>query len=237
MSALCLVIFGCALVQSVFGVGLLVFGTPALLFLGYGFPEALFRLLPCSLLVSALQIGDAREQTKLLLRDYLACLAPAAAIGAALVFWSDRTPQVRAAVGAMMLVSALLRVSGTPGAGLAGALASNRRPALALIGLVHGLTNMGGGLLTAFVNAAFVEKSAARSAIALGYLIMASLQFVLILALRGPQAPLAELALLIGLTGCAYLLIGRRLFTRSPQRVYQHSMTALMALCGLLLLR
>lgn len=236
MIALSLAVFACALVQSVFGVGLLVFGTPLLLFLGYSFLETLFRLLPCSLLVSALQLHDHFDEARGLLRSYLLFLAPAAAVGAVIVFGSSLAFDVRPAVGAMLLLSAMLRASDKARRAVARALAPNKNAGLAVIGLVHGLTNMGGGLLTAMVNALVIDKVAVRAGIALGYLLMASLQLGLILALKGPQAPLAELAVLLALTGAAYLLLGRRLFARSSERLYQHSMTALMALCGLLLL-
>lgn len=236
MIALSIAVFACALVQSVFGVGLLVFGTPALLFLGYSFPEALFRLLPCSLLVSALQLHDHFDEARGLLKNYLLFLAPAAAVGAALVFGSIQSFDVRPAVGAMLLLSAALRASDKARRTAARLLVPNKNAGLVVIGLVHGLTNMGGGLLTAMVNALAAEKIAVRAGIALGYLLMAGLQLGLIFALKGPQAPLAELAVLLGLTATAYLLLGRRLFARSSERVYQHAMTALMALCGLLLL-
>lgn len=236
MIALSVAVFACALVQSVFGVGLLVFGTPVLLFLGYSFPEALYRLLPCSLLVSALQLHDHYDEARGMLRSYLLFLAPSAAVGAVIVFGSAVSFDIRSAVGAMLLFSAVLRASDKARLAAARMLAPNKNAGLAVIGLVHGLTNMGGGLLTAMVNALVVDKVAVRAGIALGYLLMASLQFGLILALKGPQGPLAELAILMVLTAGAYLILGRRLFTRSSQAVYQRSMTALMALCGLLLL-
>ena len=47
-----------SVVQSVFGVGLLVFGTPTLLLAGYSFEETLAYLLPCSMAISALQAWD-----------------------------------------------------------------------------------------------------------------------------------------------------------------------------------
>src|SRR6185312_9833013 len=106
MLPLLAVVFVCALVQSVFGVGLLVFGTPALLLLGYSFPSALFHLLPCSILISSLQIRDDYGEARGLLRSYLLFLAPAAAAGAALVFLSDKRFDIRAAVGVMLLLSA-----------------------------------------------------------------------------------------------------------------------------------
>ena len=44
-----------SVIQSIFGVGILLFGTPILLLLGYEFVEALGVLLPVSIAVNALQ--------------------------------------------------------------------------------------------------------------------------------------------------------------------------------------
>ena len=51
-----LIIFFLCLFQSVFGVGLLLFGTPSFLLLGYGFTSTLILLLPVSITVSSLQL-------------------------------------------------------------------------------------------------------------------------------------------------------------------------------------
>jgi hypothetical protein len=53
---LVLVVVAFAVLQSVFGVGLLVFGTPTLLLAGFTFAETLGYLLPCSLVISVLQV-------------------------------------------------------------------------------------------------------------------------------------------------------------------------------------
>ena len=53
-----LVVFVFAIVQSVVGVGLLVFGTPTLMLLGYGFEQTLAIVLPASLCVSAIQVSE-----------------------------------------------------------------------------------------------------------------------------------------------------------------------------------
>jgi uncharacterized membrane protein YfcA len=227
----------CSLIQSVFGVGLLVFGTPALLFLGYPFTAALFHLLPCSILISSLQLKDDHDQARGLLRAYLTALAPAVALGAAIVLLSDRHVNIRPFVGAMLLLSALLRFSDRLRGRLARRLAPNSIPSLAVIGFVHGMTNMGGGLLTAMVNALFTKKTDVRANIALGYWIMAVIQFGLLLALKGPQGSFAGLLLLLALSAVSYLALGRKAFVRSPQLVYQHSMTVLMVVCGVLLLK
>lgn len=236
MTAVLGVVLLCALVQSVFGVGLLIFGTPALLFLGYSFPEALFHLLPCSILVSSLQVQDDFASARGLLKRYLTFLAPAAALGAAIVFRLDSSLNMKPFVGLMLLASASLRISARARSGVKRRLAGNLSAGLSVIGLVHGMTNMGGGLLTALANAMFTEKTAIRANIALGYLIMAGLQFVLLLALKGPQGSFGGVAILLAVTLGVYLGFGRKAFSFASQLAYQNGMTALMVLGGVLLL-
>ena len=51
-----LVIIVTAMIQSLFGVGVLLFGTPLLLLGGYNFVNALTVLLPISLVINLFQI-------------------------------------------------------------------------------------------------------------------------------------------------------------------------------------
>ena len=51
-----LIIVVTAAIQSFFGVGVLLFGTPLMLLLGYPFLETLLVLLPVSVLINILQI-------------------------------------------------------------------------------------------------------------------------------------------------------------------------------------
>ncbi len=51
-----LTVVSTSIIQSVFGVGVLLFGTPLLLLLGYEFVDALGVLLPVSIAISALQV-------------------------------------------------------------------------------------------------------------------------------------------------------------------------------------
>ena len=50
-----------ALLQSLFGVGILLFGTPILLIMGYEYQEALMYLLPASAALSWSQVWDFRS--------------------------------------------------------------------------------------------------------------------------------------------------------------------------------
>ena len=45
-----------SVIQSIFGVGILLFGTPTLLLLEYSYSETLWLLLPCSVVISLIQV-------------------------------------------------------------------------------------------------------------------------------------------------------------------------------------
>jgi len=53
---LALIVAVFSIIQSIFGVGLLLFGTPTLLLLGYSYTETLWLLLPCSVTISLIQV-------------------------------------------------------------------------------------------------------------------------------------------------------------------------------------
>ena len=54
------------IVQSIFGVGLLLFGTPSFLLLGYDFANTINILMPVSVLVSLMQFLDQKFKIKIL---------------------------------------------------------------------------------------------------------------------------------------------------------------------------
>ena len=64
-----------SVVQSVFGMGVLIFGTPTLLLLGYDFTEAICLLVPASFVISLLQVTISRQDWEAVSRHlYLICL-------------------------------------------------------------------------------------------------------------------------------------------------------------------
>lgn len=52
-----IIIAATSFIQSIFGVGVLLFGTPLLLLVGYGFIEAIIILLPISVTINLFQIA------------------------------------------------------------------------------------------------------------------------------------------------------------------------------------
>src|SRR3990167_5235144 len=84
-----------SIVQSLFGVGLLIFGTPILLFKGYAFEEVLFYLLPCSLMISFVQTLQGWGVTKELRKYFLFSMVPFVVFGLLLVFLFGKTYNAR----------------------------------------------------------------------------------------------------------------------------------------------
>ena len=50
--------------QSIFGVGLLLFGTPTFLYFDYSFSETLYLLLPLSFVISLIQFTKSKQKEK-----------------------------------------------------------------------------------------------------------------------------------------------------------------------------
>jgi len=233
--AILLIVAGCSIVQSIFGVGILVFGTPLLLLLGLQFSTVLAYLLPCSLLVSALQIRAGwREVGELRWRMPL-WLIPSVGVGLFIVLVLDQELSVRNAVGAMMIANACLRLAPRLNEALSRCVRSAIGPALALTGLVHGATNMGGGLLTLVTNAVVSQKEQVRANIAYGYFMMAASQLAVLTATTGFETSWLRLALPL-VSVATYLAVGNRMFVAASQRAYQYAMTGMMFACGASLL-
>jgi hypothetical protein len=231
-----LIVAGCALLQSIFGVGLLVFGTPLLLLLGVPFPTILIDLLPCSMAINLLQVLSAPQEPSRFRRDVLVFCLPAVALGLSLTLGLGVKLNLRPLVGGMLLLTVGLRLFGQRLGWWRALQRRSAAPLLVAIGFLHGLTNLGGGPLTAVVSSRFSDKREVRSHIAFGYLLMAAAQLVVLALSRAAHPTIAQIYL-PAIAVAVYLLVGNRLFQSSTQRVYQHSMTGLLALVAALLFR
>lgn len=225
-----------AAVQSVFGVGLLVFGTPLLLMLDYPFADVLAYLLPCSIAVSTLQVFSSGGLTlEPIRRSFLRFTAPAVLVGTVVVLVFGSHVDLRPAVGVMLLLTAVLR-GVEPARQALGRLVQRRLTPFALgLGALHGLTNLGGGVLTAIVSSTYTDKRDVRRHIAFCYGIMAVIQLATLLLTARPDVPPLAWVALPALTIGSYALVGRALFTRAGNRAYQSLLTALIGSFGVLL--
>jgi hypothetical protein len=224
-----------ALVQSLFGVGLLLFGTPILLLAGETFAVALGYLLPCSIVVSGLQLATSGGlRLDPLRRRFLAITAPTVlvATGAALLVGSPR--QLKLVVGVVLLATAVTRI-GRARQVLARAVRRHRDPLLFVLGAVHGWSNLGGGILTVIVGASYDDKESIRRQIAFAYGLMAVLQLTVVMTTARPHVDLPLVLLLPVIAGSVFLLIGQRTFRMARERAYHVGLTGLIACFGAIL--
>lgn len=230
-----LIIVLLSLIQSVVGVGLLIFGTPCFLLLGYSFTETLSILLPCSIVISALQTARGWQSTQLIRREFLFFGTPGVLVGLLCMLWLAQPIAIRSQIGALLIISGLLR--GTPWLNqrVHSFLNRSSRPSLFLIGLVHGATNMGGGLLTVLFSKPRSEKKIIRERIAVGYLLFGLVQLGTLITAQKFKLNFEQLLypLLAGLT---FNFAGQRIFQNTTETAYARLLTGLILVFGTVLL-
>jgi len=99
-----------SVVQSIFGVGLLLFGTPTLLLLEYSYSETLWLLLPCSVTISLIQVVNDYKLIEAKKRAvYL--VIPTLVLGLAFVIIYANGINMTRIVGVLLLLIGVIRFS------------------------------------------------------------------------------------------------------------------------------
>lgn len=167
------------IIQSVFGVGVLLFGTPLLLLFGYQFLEALTILLPISLSINAIQIARYyREIDKDFYIKVLIYSIPFIVIS--LYLLTQSSINMSLIVGVFLIFVGLQNYSPKINEMLR-ILIRYEKTYLVVMGIIHGLTNLGGSLLTAIVHNKQLSKHSTRVTIAAAYASFAVFQIATLL--------------------------------------------------------
>ena len=146
-----LVILLFSMVQSVIGVGILLFGTPTLLLMGYNYQETLLMILPSSILISFLQAINSPKflyDTKYI---YIYTL-PMVVFGLLFVTLSYDYINVKYIIGIMLILIGLIRSVPKIKQYLKALFIKHIVLYHILMGGVHGISNMGGGMLVVFMS-------------------------------------------------------------------------------------
>jgi len=166
--------------QSIFGIGLLIFGTPTFLILGYNFEQTLSILLPISLIVSSCQFFISKENIKIFFLDTLKyCILPLViCLYFSLIFIDEYFLKlILSFLMIMISVWKILNIIVVSDK----LISKNSSTILFVIGCIHGLSNLGGGFLSLYASSLFKKNYLrARKAIAFGYLLFASTQIMTI---------------------------------------------------------
>ena len=177
-----IIIFVLAVFQSVFGIGLLLFGTPTFLFFGYDFMSTLGLLLPVSILISLLQIIVQKGSIKSLMSEYNVFCLPFLILFLVITLNFGDIMDIKIYVLIFLIISSTVILNKDRIVRMNKYLLKYRKLYLIIIGSIHGSTNMGGGFLSLFSTLINGEdRVLTRSYISYGYFVMGIIQYTTIL--------------------------------------------------------
>ena len=173
------------IIQSIFGIGLLLLGTPTFLLLGYDFSAALNFLLPSSIVISYLQFTSLKIPSKKIIFEYNIFCLPFLVLFLLLALNFKEILNFKFYVAIFLIISSLLALNKNTYSSFRKNILKYKKLILIFIGSVHGLTNMGGGFLTIFSSLINNnDKNLTRYFISYGYLIMGLLQYCILVLLE-----------------------------------------------------
>ncbi len=198
-------------IQSIFGVGVLLFGTPLLLLRGYSFIHAVIILLPISVSISLIQIArDYKNADLAFFKKILIYTIPFVII---FLFAVTRLQiNIGLIVGMFLLFVAIKDYSIKVNKAVS-VLVGFEKVYFVAMGIIHGLTNLGGSLLTAIVHSKRYEKHVTRVTVALSYATFAIFQ-IMTLLISGHSVELGSSAISV------YLIAGVIVFILTEKLVY-----------------
>lgn len=205
-----------SLIQSIFGVGVLLFGTPILMILGYDFVIALSVLLPISLVINFLQVARDRAYVNVSYYKML-LLYSIPPIVLLLAITVEMNINVSLYIGVFLLFVGLKSWSKRIENIILHAL-KFQKSYLFVQGVVHGLTNLGGSLLTANIFTLNLNKEEKRATISLSYFTFALVQIVTLITLGELSGLRVELIALGVLT---HIIANYFIFTNMSNKEYE----------------
>ena len=187
--------------QAAFGVGVLLWGTPALMLLNFSFPEALGLLLPISLLVSGLQFApNIRELDFNFIGQFIKFSIPGLTIGLLLVMFVQF--HLNIVIALMLLVVFFIRKNYVSSS-LRDLTLKHDRLFMFFTGFSHGISNLGGALLVARLSLERYSKNHYRTNVSATYFVFAANQLIILLMVNG-KLTISISYILIGL--CFYFI-------------------------------
>ena len=178
------IIFIIVAIQSIIGVGILVIGTPVLLLLQFNIIEILSILLPISITTSLLNflfIKLKKKKIKLnidknLMKRFILVCVPSIFFGLIILKRYETLINFKYLVSSVIIISIILTNF------LKKKIITNKLKTilLILVGLVHGVTNSGGSLLSLLLSHSN-EKNYSRYNITFFYFFLALFQYVIFL--------------------------------------------------------
>ena len=166
--------------QSIFGVGLLLFGTPTFLYFDYSFSETLNLLLPLSFVISLIQFIKSKQKEKSFINSFNKFALPSLIVSLIIILQFQELINLKIFISIMLISFSLVSFDKKI---LNKFILKNNYKNIffILLGTVHGLTNLGGGFLALYSNIVVENnKDLTRYYISYGYLVMVSVQLLVL---------------------------------------------------------
>lgn len=223
-------------IQSMFGVGVLLFGTPLLLLFGHSFIDVLVLLLPISLTINLLQIVQHHTYIdfKFYQKILLLTLPPVAVFLFLVTHWRINIGLV---VGLFLLLIALKEFS-TLIARAINRMMHYESLYFVMIGVVHGLSNLGGSLLTAIVHHKNYDKHVTRATIAAAYGTFATVQLATLyfFSKQSIHISIYDNMIYLGIGAIVFLLTDATFYAQMDSSKYRRIFAVFLACSGLVLI-
>ena len=224
-----------SVVQSFFGTGVLLFGTPILLILGKGFQTTLVILLPASILINFFQIRSSYKTIdRLFYKNLILISLPL--ICFSLYLSHSKEINANFLIGIFLIIISLQSKIGTIKRTLDWLL-NYEKFYLAIMGVFHGLTNLGGSLLSVAILSQDLTKDSKRSTIAVSYCSMAVIQIITLIATLRFDIFLNKSYLLYWATApTVFFIVEKYLYYSINEKLYKIISNVFLFLMGIIIL-
>lgn len=230
-----LTVVATSVVQSIFGVGVLLFGTPLLLLLGYGFVDALGVLLPVSIAISALQVLRHYEDVDTgFYKNVLVYSIPLVVLFLMVV--TSVKINISLLIGPLLIFVALKNFLTVIDRALQSVVKYERIYLMAM-GLVHGVSNLGGSMLTVIIYSKHYPKNKTRVTAAASYATVASCQLATLLLIGSDfTVSFADKITFIQVAVVMFLLTEEMLYNGIDNEKYSKIFAMFLCASGILLI-
>ena len=230
-----LVIVFTSIIQSIFGTGVLLFGTPLLLLIGYDFQSSLVILLPTSLLINLFQLKNNINKVDIVFYKKLV-LFSVPSIVLSLYIISLKTINLNQMIGLLLILIALKEVLPSLKKGMY-LIIKNESIYLVITGIVHGLSNLGGALLSAIIFSKKLSKEASRATIAMSYLTFAIFQIITLFFFIGNNSFISFPNILYWSFGIIiFMIIENTFYVKINKKVFSKFFTVFIICVGVFLI-
>ena len=231
---LALIVAVFSVIQSIFGVGLLLFGTPTLLLLGYSYTETLWLLLPCSVTISLIQVVSDYKLIESKKRAvYL--IIPTLILSLIFVVIYENNINIAKVVGVFLLLIAIVRFSKKLQVFLSLVVKKYISMYYIVIGFEHGISNMGGGPLSILMTTLYSKKEVIRVNVAFIYLILAVFQLI-VLSIISNSGYRDEVLWLIVISLASYFYTNKFISPKVNNKKYLFILNVIVLVYGVLAL-